>query len=377
MRDIVVFGEDWGRHPSSTQHLIKQFLPNRRVIWVDSLGLRMPKLNFADAQRVCQKARSILKRCFAPAPPETQDQGGPHSLIAPIAIPIPDNRFAAAANRSLVSAQIKRAMRNLDIQKPIFWTSLPTAEPLIGSFDHGPVVYYAGDDFGALAGVDHKQVVNAERRLVKKTDFVFAASDVIADRFPSSKTAIIRHGVDTDLFSAPTTRPDDLPLLRPIIGFYGSISGWIDLDLLHRLAKSRSDCDIVLIGSITVDVSSLHRLPNVYFLGSRPHAQLPSYAQHFDVAILPFIGNDQIKACDPLKLREYLASGAPVASTDFPALDPYRALIHVGQTPESFLEAVDAAMTDKARATLRRKAVAGDTWRQRADDVATILDLIG
>ncbi len=42
--DLIVFGEDWGAHPSSTQHLIRAMIPERRVIWVNSLGLRAPRL---------------------------------------------------------------------------------------------------------------------------------------------------------------------------------------------------------------------------------------------------------------------------------------------------------------------------------------------
>jgi len=42
-RDLIVFGEDWGSHPSSTQHIVSHLAANRRVLWVNSLGLRRPK----------------------------------------------------------------------------------------------------------------------------------------------------------------------------------------------------------------------------------------------------------------------------------------------------------------------------------------------
>ena len=40
---LVVLGEDWGQHPSSTQHLIKRLLPDYQVLWVNSIGLRRPR----------------------------------------------------------------------------------------------------------------------------------------------------------------------------------------------------------------------------------------------------------------------------------------------------------------------------------------------
>ena len=30
---LVVFSDDWGRHPSSAQHLIRQLLPRYQVDW--------------------------------------------------------------------------------------------------------------------------------------------------------------------------------------------------------------------------------------------------------------------------------------------------------------------------------------------------------
>ena len=37
-RDLVVFGEDFGRHPSSTEHLIRRIAADRRVLWINSIG---------------------------------------------------------------------------------------------------------------------------------------------------------------------------------------------------------------------------------------------------------------------------------------------------------------------------------------------------
>ena len=48
MRDMIVFGEDFGGLPSSTQHLVKHLPKMRKIIWVNSIGLRQPKLNRND-----------------------------------------------------------------------------------------------------------------------------------------------------------------------------------------------------------------------------------------------------------------------------------------------------------------------------------------
>ena len=63
--DLIVFGEDWGAHPSSTQHLIRQFLGSRKVIWVNSLGLRTPKLNLEDGRRAMRKLADLARRTLS------------------------------------------------------------------------------------------------------------------------------------------------------------------------------------------------------------------------------------------------------------------------------------------------------------------------
>ncbi len=40
MRDLIVFGEDFGGLPSSTQHIVARLSKTRRVIWINSIGLR-------------------------------------------------------------------------------------------------------------------------------------------------------------------------------------------------------------------------------------------------------------------------------------------------------------------------------------------------
>ena len=37
---MIVFGEDWGAHPSSTQHLMTRLAGDRDILWVNSIGLR-------------------------------------------------------------------------------------------------------------------------------------------------------------------------------------------------------------------------------------------------------------------------------------------------------------------------------------------------
>ena len=76
-------------------------------------------------------------------------------------------RRAAAA---VLGWQVRRQMRREGLRAPVLWASLPTAVDVAGRLGEAKLVYYCGDDFSALAGVDHDVVSHREAELVKRAD---------------------------------------------------------------------------------------------------------------------------------------------------------------------------------------------------------------
>ncbi|MGL6275359.1 glycosyltransferase [Aeromonas dhakensis] len=382
---LVVLGEDWGQHPSSTQHLIKRLLPDYRVLWVNSIGLRRPRLNVRDLGRLGRKLGAVLRRPAKGVGQSAAIQSGPTpQVMPPLALALPRQPAGGADQRPLAGDPDPPPAARA--RQALLWISLPSAVDLVGKLGERAVIYYCGDDFSALAGVDHAAIARCEARLVEKADLILAASPALASRFPPHKTRLLSHGVDLGLFMPPQPRPADLPSGRPIAGFYGSLSDWIDVPLLAETARALPHWDLVLIGPQQTDLSPLTGLPNVHLLGPRPHNTLAAYAQHWQVSLLPFVDNAQIRACNPLKLREYLATGRPVVSTDFPALDGYRALVHLPRPGDSLAQAIQRAaldapaqdwfqryeweaLTRSEGRQSRQQAVAQQSWDHRADEL--------
>lgn len=373
---MIVFGEDWGAHPSSTQHLMTRLAEDRDILWVNSIGLRRPRASLGDARRVMAKLSAMTGRkraggaMAAPRPDRIR-------VASPRAISWPGSRLARCINRRIIPASLKPFTGAMHDDRPVLWTSLPSAVDVIGRFGEKAVIYYAGDDFEGLAGVDHAPVGAMERELAERADLIIAASPVLAAKFPAERTVVLPHGCDIDRFGTPAPRATDLPGDRPVAGFYGSLADWLDYDLLHETALRRPDWDFVLIGQVSTDrkaLSALMSLPNTRFLGPRPHAELPGYAQHWQASLLPFVDNAQIRACNPLKLREYLAAGTPVIATEFPALAPYRDHIATVASAAELSAALDQARHEGAEARLaRQRAVAGESWRARAVDLKRMI----
>ena len=380
-KSILVFGEDWGGHPSSSQHLITGLMATQQcpIHWVNSIGLRQPSCCARDAKRLINK----LSHWFGRTTPGSNSAGStqqPIKVIQPKTLPAPQSDWARAMASHFLSKQLQASTQ---CQHDIIWTSLPTAIDTINKLPHRGLVYYAGDDFGALAGVDHQTVLQREHTLLNQADLVIAASDslkrILQQRAPKQRNIkVLPHGVDLTLFQTPTTRARDLPDHPLIAGFYGSLSNWIDQPLLCHVMQAMPHWQFVFVGQIETDIRALQAQPNFVHLPAKPHHQLPSYSQHWQAALLPFVDNRQIRACNPLKLREYLATGTPVVSTPFSALVPYLNSVHIADDAALFIQQLRAIEQKDPKiqqaSAIGCELVSHESWQQRCQLLATWLE---
>jgi glycosyltransferase involved in cell wall biosynthesis len=115
----------------------------------------------------------------------------------------------------------------------------------------------------------------------------------------------------------------------------------------------------------------------VHLLGPRPFSQLPGYIAHFDVGLIPYVLNEFTMAVNPTKLREMLAAGCPVVSTNLPEVRAYRGHgVVVGDHAESFAAAVaklsQNPLTHAERERISR-GVANETWVAKVEELLSVL----
>lgn len=375
MSTFIVFAEDWQRHPSSSQHLMQQLGKQHNVIWVNSIGLRSPRLSFNDLARLWNKACALVggKRAIK----QDTNLAEPCAVISPCCLPF--HQFSAVRwlNRHLLRWQLKRQLKVLKIpadESLILWLALPSAVCIVGALQEQQVVYYCGDDFSSLAGVDHTTMALLEHQLAAKADIILCASEKLQLKFSAYRSYLVTHGVDLSLFANKYAKPVELNAERPIAGFYGLLADWIDVNLITNIARHCPEWDFVLIGRHQTDISPLLQCKNVQFIAEMPHDQLPRFASHFQALLLPFRQCQQIEFCNPLKLREYLALGQPVLTVPFPALAKYRHQVLQMTGIHDWVNAlqdITTWTTERRQAWQRasRAAVVGDSWHARAAQI--------
>jgi glycosyltransferase involved in cell wall biosynthesis len=375
---IVVFGDDWGRHVSSMQHLFRHVARDRDVIWVNSIGHRVPQLNARNLRRVAEKIRALLRGGRVGSGGEIEEGARPRLIVHPMVVPWHHYRAARAFNAWSLARAIRRAMSALGLREPpLLVTGSPPSVSVFGRLGEVGSVYYCMDDFLHLPNVSPRMLGPLERELLDRVDAVVAtAQSLVESKRPrSGHSYYLPQGVNFEHFATPQSIPTELATLkRPVIGFAGGLTTPVDLVLLQRLATAYPNGSVVLVGPIHMDLSSLSA-PNVHVLGPRPYRDLPAYVQAFDVGVIPYVLNQHTIAVDPLKLLEYLAAGIPVVSTDLPEVRKYRDSIEIGDTHDAFVSAVGRALGGSRDDRGKRQLTARQHgWDRRAEALVQILD---
>src|SRR5262245_59315488 len=111
---LLWFADDWGRHPSSSQHLARQLLPHRRIHWVNTTGTRKPRLNLRKFKRGFEKIRQWSRPANAELPANL-------SVSSPTMWPW----FTRAGDRCINRTLLTRHLRRHISTPPVIVTTLP------------------------------------------------------------------------------------------------------------------------------------------------------------------------------------------------------------------------------------------------------------
>ncbi len=370
---IVSFSKNWSEDPTSNNHVMIELAKDHHVLWLNSVATRSPKLTSArDLKTIWRKLGSFFR-----GPQRVRDNLW---VYTPLVLPFPHSRWAAAINRRILALTLRLLRWRLGFKEFQLWSFLPNVSEYIGTLGESLAVYYCVDEWSKFNYVDGTRIADAEQQLCQKADLVFATATSLMQkrRQWNAQTHLALHGVDHAHFSqalkAETSIPADLAALPgPIIGFYGTLQDWVDLDLIEFLARAHPEWSIVLIGKVMVDTTRLNGLSNIHLLGRRPHEELPRYCKGFSVGIIPYILNERILHVNPIKLREYLSAGLPVVSVALPEAQPYAGLCSIARDYKEFEQAVaNAINTDSPEARWQRnESMRNETWQQRVKELCT------
>ncbi len=334
-RGILVFSDDWGRHPSSCQHLIRHLLDRTPVVWVNTIGTRRPRFSPYTLQRGLGKVRHWVGSGEATGDEKVSSNP---TVASPLMWPSFHSSWGRALNRTLLQRQVRPLVENQDGVVAV--TTLPIVADLVGEVGVDRWVYYCVDDLSQWPGLDSKPLLAMERDLVERVDEVIAASESLAERLEAMgrTSTLLTHGIDLDFWSGPVAQNRFNPphVEPPFIVFWGVIDRRLDSAFIQCLSRKLSAGSILLIGPQNDPDPSLEKLDNVHLLGARKYELLPSIAERASVMIMPYAQIPVNHVLQPLKFKEYLATGNPTVVSGLPAVARWTDCCDVARDAEDF-----------------------------------------
>jgi len=373
-RPWIVFSDDWGRHPSSCQHLVGQLLAQQPVAWVNTIGTRPPRLDWGTAKRVAQKLRGwVLPAPGRPA--GATDTTLSPAVISPKMFPSFEGGFARTLNKKLLLRALRPVITAMP-EPPNIITTLPLVADLVGELPANRWVYYCVDDFSVWPGYDGETMLRLERDLVPKVQAVVVVSETLRAHIAQlgRSSELLTHGVDLAHWhrpAAPLAEFAGLP--RPLAVFWGVIDRRMDLAFVRALGAKLPGGTILLVGPKEDPEPELLHLPRVQVRPPMRFADLPALAAAADVLVMPYADIPATRAMQPLKLKEYLATGKPTVVRALPSTLPWSAAADVCATPDDFADAVLLRSRTglPAGQRLAREILAGESWSAKAAQFAS------
>jgi len=374
---VICFGgEDWWYHNRGhyDMQMMRELSRRVPVLYVNSIGMRMPRVGEGAmfVKRVVRKLRS-LSRGVVPMRER-------FAVYSPFVAPGP---LGMAVTARLLPRQVRRAAARVGVTRPLVWVACPPAAEAIDALDPVGVVYQRTDRYERFKDVDSGQIAGYDRMLKDRADLtLFCASLLMEEEGDDCRRALyIDHGVDYDRFAgagaAPVDPPDVAHLPKPRVGFIGGIDAHtFDPALFVDVASRLPEVPFVLVGACSLP-ENWCPLRNVHLLGRKPYDEVASYMAACDVLIMPWNNSEWIRACNPVKLKEYLAVGRPIVTTPFHELRRYEGLIRIARTGEQFAGEIRAALAERGDVEQGRERVRSETWRAKGEAVFEALEGLG
>ncbi len=448
---LIVFSDDWGRHPSSCQHLIARLLPRYSVTWVNTIGTRAPRLSLEDVGKVAKKLWQWLRpaeKAAAASVGVPRDGSGESALknltvVTPRMYPGFRRNWQRRLNAKLIARSVNRALGPRQPgEKRVVITTIPITADLppqrpttfsdgacpvppangrhadtlaskssrdhtaasndeavhipAGGLDVDRWIYYCVDDFSVWPGLDGSVMDAMERQLVARADEVLVVSETLRRRIQSMgrDAIVLTHGIDLEHWGRSSELKSEIPdlkseisnlkseisdlksevsdlrshlarLPRPLLLFWGVIDPRLDLDWCRALAQAGS---LVLLGPQQSPDDALAKLANVHLPGPVPYDDLPALAQAADALVMPYADLPVTRAMQPLKFKEYLATGKPVIVRRLPATEPWADAADVVDSIDALLAAVKERVAGGATAAqlAARQRLFGESWTEKA-----------
>lgn len=250
------------------------------------------------------------------------------------------------------------------------------------------VVYDCMDDvlsFPKMTLEEKRVLHEKEKSLVERAECVLCSSDDLKRKLISrykveSKYHVVNNATSIDMYEEDTSLPFEIP--RPPRGgklatYIGTISEWMDFNLLEEMLKRNEKLIIMLVGPIQVKAPRHERL---ILPGPVDQRHIKHIMRISDALVMPFEINDLIRSVNPVKLYEYIYSEKPVICVKYKETEIFRDYVHLyeygdlKQCNALFERLLRGKLKPLGKKASREEFLKNNTWKNRGNVAMKIIE---
>lgn len=363
MNDIIVFSHlRWNFVFQRPQHILSRLASGRRVFFVEE-PIRCEGPEFYKKHKVEGTGVHVITPCTSIEHPGF-----------------------SSAQLPLLRSLVRKLVKEEKLHSPLVWFYTPMALPLADEVQPHAIVYDCMDELSGFAGAP-PELKNFEAELFKGAHVVFTGGRSLyeAKRTKNPNVHCFPSSVDVSHYAqaraADLDHPEQSPLARPRLGYFGVIDERMDLSILRAMAEAHPEWQISMVGPVVkIDPATLPKAPNVHYFGQRSYEDLPKFLAGWDVCLLPFALNDATRFISPTKTLEYMAGEKQIVSTPIrDVADLYRDVVRIATGPAEFVKECEQALAEPAagmqkRCMRMREILQATSWDRTAAQMEELLE---
>lgn len=368
------------------------YIANARIPTEKAHGIQIMEMCHAFAQNDCEVELLVPKR-INPIKDEAFRYYGINRSFKLTKLPCIDLipvglgkfGFLVQTITFFISVKIYLFLKNYDI--------LYTRDPLAGLFLRDFVLEL--HNLPQRISRPHIYIWRKAKILVVLTSFI--KNTLIKNGISRDKILVAPDGVNLDLFDINISKEEavkkvNLPADKKIIMYAGSfyLYDWKGIDILLDSIKYffQKDIVFVLVGGNNEEILKIkerYQFENLILISHVPYGNVPVYLRSADVLVLPNKKGDIMSEeyTSPLKLFEYMTSGAPIVASDLPAirevLNENNSILVEPNNPEELARGINKALTlensDKfhKNSVFAKEKVKDYTWDKRVNKIISMI----
>lgn len=301
----------------------------------------------------------------------------------------PFERFTYKLNALLYRIQLRKYAKWADV----IWFTSPTFFHLINKriLDEKEIVYDCMDDYIEFPSVkesrrEYVKCLENEKRLYQIASLVISSADYLKQKLINrygSRSIIVVNNAIKEISAINVSGVNNLFLLQNKyfnstnfkLVYIGTISRWMDFDLLIQITNVSKDIEIFLFGPTEVNIPSVNR---IVYCGKIEHDMIFEVMQKSDALIMPFVVNELIRSVNPVKLYEYIYSGKPILAPLYAESKSFQDYVYLYRSHEECLSLLQEIVLHnkgpKKNIASCKLFCQNNTWKNRVQQICDALN---